>query len=211
MKYDKLFNLAKARGIEEIELAFSTSKQLSFSLFHGEVDNYNSASSASYVIRGIYNGKLGSVSSDVYSNDLVEYFVDEIINNAKYIENDDPVFIYGGSEKYKKVNTFNRELADIPVETKLAKLHELEDKIRTGDPRIIEVQAVEYEENESSHTIVNSKGLKLSTKNNYFAFVGVALAKQGEQVKSGYEFFVCPDQHRSRHGIRRSTFHPHRS
>ena len=86
MNYDKLFNLAKERGIEDLELAFSTSKELSFSLFHGEVDSYNSASSASYLIRGIYKGKLGSVSSDVYSNDLVEYFVDEIINNAKYIE-----------------------------------------------------------------------------------------------------------------------------
>ena len=193
MKYDKLFNLAKERGIEEIELAFSTSKELSFSLFHGEVDNYNSASSASYVIRGIYKGKLGSVSSDVYSNDLVEYFVDEIINNAKYIENDDPVFIFGGSEKYKKVNTYNRELANISIDEKMAKLHELEDKIRNGDPRIIEVQSVEYEENESSHTIINSKGLKLTQKNNYFAYVGVALAKQGEQVKSGYDFVVDND------------------
>ena len=193
MKYDKLFNLAKERGIEEIELAFSTSNKLSFSLVHGEVDNYNSASSSSYVIRGIYKGKLGSVSSDVYSNDLVEYFVDEIINNAKYIENDDPVFIFGGSEKYKKVNTYNRELGKVSIDEKMKKLHELEDKIRNGDPRIIEVQSVEYEENESSSTIINSKGLKLTQKNNYYAYVGVALAKQGEQVKSGYDFIFDND------------------
>ena len=61
MKYDKLFSLAKERGIDQIELAVSTSKDLSFSLFHGEVDSYNSSNSSSYMIRGIYNGKLGSV------------------------------------------------------------------------------------------------------------------------------------------------------
>ena len=193
MKYDKLFNLAKEKGIEDLELAFSTSSELSFSLFHGEVDSYNSASSASYVIRGIYKGRLGSVSSDVYSNDLVEYFVDEIINNAKYIENDDPVFIFGGSEKYKKVNTYNRELANIPVDVKMAKLHELEGKLRSGDPRIVEIQSVGYEESESSNTIINSKGLKLTQKNNYFVLYGVVLAKQGEQVKSGFDLFLDND------------------
>ena len=193
MKYDKLFNLAKERGIEDLELAFSTSSELSFSLFHGEVDSYNSASSASYVIRGIYKGKLGSVSSDVYSNDLVEYFVDEIINNAKYIENDDPVFIFGGSEKYKKVNTFNRELANVSIEEKMNKAHELEAKLRAGDPRIVEVQSVGYEESESSKTIFNSKGLKLTQKNNYYVFYGVVLAKQGEQIKSGFDLFLNND------------------
>ena len=193
MKYDKLFNLAKERGIQDLELAFSTSKELSFSLFHGEVDSYNSASSASYLIRGIYKGKLGSVSSDVYSNDLVEYFIDEIINNAKYIENDDPVFIFGGSEKYKKVNTYNRELANIPVDDKMAKLRELEAKLRAGDPRIVEIQSVGYEESESSNTIINSKGLKLTQKNNYFVLYGVVLAKQGEQMKSGFDLFLNND------------------
>ena len=193
MKYDKLFNLAKERGIQDLELAFSTSKELSFSLFHGEVDSYNNASSASYVIRGIYNGKLGSVSSDVYSNDLVEYFIDEVINNAKFIENEDPVFIFGGSEKYKKINTYNRDLAGIPVDTKMAKLHELEAKLRAGDPRIVEIQSVGYEESESSSTIINSKGLKLTQKNNYFVFYGVVLAKEGEQMKSGFDLFLDND------------------
>ena len=177
MKYDKLFNLAKEKGIEEIELAFSTSNKLSFSLFHGEVDSYNSASSASYIIRGIYKGKLGSVSSDVYSNDLVEYFVDEIINNAKFIENDDPVFIFGGSEKYKKVNTYNRELGKISIDEKMKKLHELEDKIRNYFSKPI--------------NIINS---------------GIILAEElndGERKEPKLEFYVSGDKEEFReHGKR---------
>ena len=193
MKYDKLFALAKEKGIEEIELSFSNSSELSFSLFHGEVDSYTSSNSSSYRVRGIYNGKLGSVSSDVYSNDLVPYFIDEIINNAKYIENDDPVFIYGGSEKYKKVNTYNRDLAKISVDEKLNKLHELEEKVKNGDPRIIEVEGVQYVESEATSTIINSKGLKLTQKNNYFLIYGSALAKENEQLKSGFELFIGND------------------
>ena len=193
MKYDKLFNLAKERGIEQIELAISNSSSLSFSLFHGEVDSYSSSNSSYYIIRGIYNGKLGSVESDVYSNDLVEYFVNEIINNAKYIENDDPVFIFKGSEKYKKINTFNKSLGEISIDEKMKALHELEDKIKAGDPRIIEVEGVEYSENSSSEMIINSHGLKLSQKNNYFFIYGGALAKLGEQTKSGMDYRLGND------------------
>lgn len=193
MKYDKLFNLAKERGIEEIELSISSGSELSFSLFHGEVDSYSSSSSSYYVIRGIYNGKLGSIGSDVYSNDLVEYFINEIINNAKYIENDDPVFIFKGSEKYKKVNTFNKSLEEISIDEKMKVLHELEDKIKAGDSRIIEVEGVEYSESSSSETIINSHGLKLSQKNNYFFIYGAALGKLGEQTKSGMDYRLGND------------------
>ena len=196
MKYDKLFALAKEKGIQEIELAVSNSSDLSFSLFHGEVDSYSSSSSSSYMIRGIYNGRLGSVSSDVYSNDLVEYFVNEIINNAKYIENDDPVFIFKGSEKYKRVNTYNKGLEQVSKNEKMAKLHELEEKIKNGDPRVAEVEGVEYSESTSSETIINSHGLKLSQKNNYFFIYGGALAKQGEQAKSGMDYFIGNDFHK---------------
>ena len=193
MKYDKLFKLAKERGIEEIELAIASSSDLSFSLFHSEVDSYTSSSSSSYCIRGIFNGKLGSVYSDVYSNDLVPYFIDEIINNAKYIENDDPVFIYKGSPKYKRINTFNKELSSISIDEKMAKLRELESLIKNGDPRIAEVEGVEYAESTTSETIINSHGLKLTQKNNYFLYYGGALAKEGEQAKSGGELFLDND------------------
>ena len=94
MKYDKFFELAKAAGIEEAELSVSTSYSLSFSLFHGEIDSYTSSNSSSYLLRGIYKGKLGAISSDIYNNGLAQFFVDQIINNASVIENDDPVFIF---------------------------------------------------------------------------------------------------------------------
>ncbi len=193
MKYDKLFNLAKEKGIQDIELSFSNSSELSFSLFHGEVDSYTSSNSSSYIIRGIYNGKLGSVISDVYSNDLVEYFVNKIIETAKFVENEDPVFIFKGSEKYHRVNTFNKELGGVSVDQKMDALHELEKKIKNGDPRIVEVEGVEYQESSSTSSIINSHGLKLSQKNNYFVIYGSALAKEGEQTKSGYELFLAND------------------
>lgn len=193
MKYDKFFELAKAAGIEEAELSVTTSYSLSFSLFHGEIDNYSSSSSSSFLARGIYKGKLGAIASDIYNSKVADYFVKQIINNASVIENDDPVFIFKGSNKYGKINTFNRQLATIPVENKITIAKEIERKVREADPRIIEVQTVAYDESSSSVTIMNSHGLKLSQKNNYFLIYGGAVAKENGQTKTGGDVFFGND------------------
>ena len=193
MKYDKFFELAKQAGVEEAELYIGESFSLSFSLFHSEVDNYSSNKSMTILARGIVNGKFGTANCDSWSGERAKYLVDEIVANAKVIENEDPAFIFEGSPKYKKINTFNKELGGISIDTKMKKLHELEEKIKKGDARVIEVGGVEYSESAESVTILNSKGLKLSHKSNYFVYFGQAVAKEGAQVKSGYELFLGND------------------
>ena len=193
MKYDKFFELAKQAGIEEAELYVESSYSLSFSLFHSEVDNYSLENSSIYVARGIINGKFGAASCDVFNAQKAKYLVDEIVANAGIIENDDPAIIFKGSEKYKKVSTFNKDLAGVSIDKKMENLFKLEKRIRELDPRVIEVPGVEYSESASSTTLMNSHGLKLTQKSNYFVYVGQALARQGEQTKSGYDVFLGND------------------
>ena len=190
MKYDKFFELAKQAGLEDAELYVGETYSLSFSLFHSEVDNYSSNKSMVIRARGILNGKFGTATCDSWSAQKAKYLVDEIVANAKVIENDDPTFIFEGSKKYKKVNTFNRELEKISVDEKMKKLFDFENLIKNGDPRIIEVADVGYEEEASSTTIMNSKGLKLTQKLNYFVYFGEAVARENEQTKSGFELYL---------------------
>ena len=193
MKFDKFFELAKQAGIEEAEITFSSSYSLSFSLFHNEIDSYATSNSYSFYARGIYKGKLGSISSDVYNSKMAKFFVDQIIANASVVENDDPVFIFKGSEKYRKINTFNRQLGTIPVEKKIEAARYLEKEIRNGDSRIIEVSTVGYEETSSSMTIMNSHGLKLSQKSNHYIIYAGAVASENGQTKTGFDFFFDND------------------
>lgn len=193
MKYDKFFALAKERGITDAEISISTSYSLSFSLFHGEIDNYETNTSSTFMARGIYKGKMGAIVSDVYDKNSAELFVNTIISNASVIENNDPVFIYKGSPKYKKINTFNKDLSKISIDEKLKKLYELEKKIKEADPRIVEVQVVGFEESSSSNTILNSHGLKLTQKNNNYFIYGGAVASENGQVKTGFDFFFEND------------------
>ena len=187
MRYDYFFQLAKEKGIEECELKIHESYSLGFSLFHSEMDSYEMNNGYSIVARGLVNGKFGTASCDVFNKEKAEFLVNEIIKNAKVIEDEDPMFIYKGSSKYKKLNPYNKELMDIPAQKKIEKLYELEKLIKDGK-EISEVAGVSYSESKSSSTLLNSHGLKLTQKSNYFFIAGDAVAKRGEQVKTGYEF-----------------------
>ena len=187
MKYDYFFELAKQKGIEECELKINESYSLSFSLFHSEMDDYQVNNGYSIIARGLINGKFGTASCDVWNKEKAEYLVDEIVKNAKVVEDEDPMFIYKGDEKYRNINTYNKELFDVPAEKKIEKLYELEKLIKAGD-KITEVESVSYSETRSTNTLLNSHGLKLSQRNNYYFIYGGAVAKQGEQVKTGYDF-----------------------
>ena len=193
MNFNLFFKLAKEAGIEDAELYVGENRSLSISLFHGEIDNYSDNNGYTILARGMINGKFGAASCDVWNKEKAAYLVKEIVANAGVIENDDPMFIFEGSPKYKKVNTFNPDLEKVSIEEKIAKLHEIEQQVKGYDPRIIEVAGTEYSEASSKVTLLNSKGLKLTQKTNYYYFVCQAVARQGEQTKSGYDFFFDND------------------
>ena len=192
-KYDKFFALAKEAGLQEVELYISENHNLEISLFHGEIDNYSDNNGYSIMARGILNGKCGSATADVWNAEKAKWLVQEIVNNAKVIENDDPIFIFKGSEKYKKVNTFNKDLENVTNDQIMAKLYALEKAIKNGDPRVVEVAGTEYSQVRSKFTLMNSNGLNLVQKNNFFYFVGQCVASENGQTKSGYDFAFGSD------------------
>ena len=192
-KYDKFFALAKEAGLQEVELYISESRSLSISMFHGEVDEYKDNNGYSILARGILNGKCGSATADVWNKDKAAWLVKEMVANAKVIENDDPIFIFKGSEKYHKVNTFNKDLENVSIDQIMKGLVDVEKECRALDARIIEVAGTEYNQVSSKTTLINSNGLNLVQKNNFFYYVVQCVAKEGEQTKSGYDFFFDND------------------
>ena len=188
-KYDKFFALAKEAGLEQVELFISESHNLQISLFHGEVDEYKDNNGYSILARGILNGKCGSASADVWNAEKAKWLVNEIVANAKVIENDDPVFIFKGSEKYHKVNTFNKALEQVSIDQKMEKLYALEKALKEIDPRVVEIAGTEFNQSSEKVTLMNSNGLNLVQRSNYFVYLAQCVAKEGEQTKSGYDFF----------------------
>ena len=162
----KFFALAKDAGLESADLTSNETSSLSVSVFHGEVDSLTNNSSYELVARGIYKGKMGTISVDNVNKDSPEYLVKEIKRGASIIENDDPVFVFKGSEKYHKKNVSKNVDFGENVQEKVGILLEIEKKLLAYDKRINEVVTVGFESSSHVYKKTNSYGLKLSQKMN---------------------------------------------
>lgn len=190
----KFFELAKEAGFESSDIAIHESKAISISLFHGEIDSFKDNNSYSLIARGIYKGKMGSVGIDNVNKDTPEYLVKEIKRAASIMENDDPVFIFKGSQKYHKKNVGNKGDISENIQEKVGILKEIEKKLLAFDKRINEVVAVGFEGSSSMFKKTNSFGLKLSQKMNVFSYFAEVTAKNGDETRTGFDVFASVDE-----------------
>lgn len=190
MNYKKVFALANKKGLQDLELYISSHKKLSISIFHGKVESYNVAENEVVSARGIFNGKMGCAYSENLSLNSMEYLIDSIIANAQIIEENKDVSLFAGSNKYKKMKTYNDSFDKAPVKDKIAKLLDAEKKAMSYDPRVADVAGISYEEEESKISIVNSKGLNLTQKTVDAMCYCEILAKENEDTKTGFKYQI---------------------
>lgn len=189
MNSKKFILEAEKAGLEASEIVVTKSSSLSFELFHGELNSYTVSTSSKILARGIYNGKLGSTSTEKDDATTYHFLINEIKEHATYSEKEEAPIIFKGSKKYHKKNVFSQELEEWKTEDKIALLHKIEDKLKGMDPRITEVE-VAYKDVVSDESFYNSYGLALKNKSNYFYIYASVVVKDGDDVKSNGDIFL---------------------
>jgi PmbA protein len=192
-KFDAYFALAKAKGIDVLELYFSRGKSTSFKLYNSQIEGYKIAEDISLYARGIVNGKIGYASTEKITKDTPAFLIQEILTNAGTVTKEELAIIFEGSEKYKKRNVFNPAIAELPIETKKERLFALEKKLKALDNRVTQVNACTYNERESEAMLINSYGLKLKRKSNYYYYYAGVLAEASGERKSSGEVHLSND------------------
>lgn len=193
MNIKKLIARAKERGIDELQVSIDRSSKFSFEIFHSEVEGLKRAEDVTISVLGIYNGKLGGVTTTRNDNAVIDHLLDIIVSSAKVNEKPMEIPFFAGSPKYKKGNVFNKKLATIGAKEKIDKLLGVEKALFAYDQRVNEVCDLSYCEVESSSEFYNSSGLALKQKSNYFYIVGGVVMKDGEEVKTNYDIFIDSD------------------
>jgi PmbA protein len=192
-KYDKYFTLAKKRKVDALELYISKNYHINFGLFHGEVSSYSLSDSSLLSARGIFNGKIGYASSEKIDKATPEFIVNQVIENAISVDKDDPAILFSGSEKYRRKKVYNPDIANLSIDSKMANLFEIENKLKNADKRVVEVASCDYSEVSNEFILVNSYGLKLKSKQNYYYYYASVVVKDGTDTKTGYKVHLSND------------------
>ena len=101
MNFDKLFEVASSKGIEDLQIYFVDSNEFEVGVFKSELENYTIANTQKLSVKGIYKSKMGTVTTEVLTDDVIDFLVDSVIASATAIESEDEVFIYEGDKEYK--------------------------------------------------------------------------------------------------------------
>ena len=94
---------AKATGIDEYDVYYSVSSDISAETLKSEISGFSSSESIGIGFRCIVDGKFGQASCEYITKSELENLVLKAYDNAKYIESDDESIIYSGAESYKEV------------------------------------------------------------------------------------------------------------
>ena len=137
MNFEKLFDLAKAKGIEDLQVYFTGGTEFDIEVFKGALEKYTIADTAKLAVKGIYNSKMGNVSTEIINEDVYGFIVDSVIASANAVDSEDEVFIYEGDKEYTNVEgLYNTSLNEVTPAQKIANTKRLEELIMAQDERI---------------------------------------------------------------------------
>jgi len=192
MNFRKIFEIADKKGLNPFEIRYSSSSQLSITLFQDQIDNYTSSTNSSLTARGIYEGKVGTFSSDRIDSKTFEFIVDHVLDNARYGIKGDPEFFIEKGLKYKKVKNYYKELENVTPDKLLSIGKQIYELCKQSDKRVDVVQT-EIALAKSDAIMQNSKGLNLKEKANLLTISTVIQAKSGEEIQSGFDLEFITD------------------
>lgn len=195
-----LFEKAKQAGFTDCEVYLSAGEEFEVNIFKGEILQYTSAGSDGLGFRGLYNGKMGVSATQVYDEEAADQLIENALEAAKLIENEDEQFLYAGDSEYPSVKLFDEGLEKVTAAEKIALAKEIEKAVYAQDKRVVQTEAAEVVTMSGYTRIVNTKGLDVSCLSNIAAAYAVPVvseegkASSGMGVKSGQDFALLSAQ-----------------
>jgi len=193
MNIDKLFKVALEKGLSDVQVFLSNFNQLSIEVFEGELDKYEISDTSSLIVRGVYNGKMGSYVTEIMDDSLIDEIIEHLIANAKVIDSLDDAIIYEGDKSYTTVEgLYNEELANTEVSKKIAMAKSLDKLFHEGSP-LVSIAQTMYQESSRTVMIQNTKGLKLFNKVNSAYFGGDVIVKNDKDQRTNFDIIISND------------------
>lgn len=190
MDKKKWFAKAEAEGFESFEIYQDMSEERRFTWFEGELDTYVVSHVLGTGFRGVTGGKMVNASSEDTGDGQMDDIISSMKRQASMISSDDPA-------RLRQPEEIDVQKACLPASFDAARIREFlkktEEKILAFDERIFQVTDLEYEESRGRRTIVNSYGMDLCDESGINVLVAGAAAKQGDEIRTAYEFEPVAD------------------
>ncbi|MBO9667054.1 MAG: TldD/PmbA family protein [Bdellovibrio sp.] len=207
--FQKIAAEAKQDGVK-VEMLFSGGENLRLGFQKKKLEKFESTQTQMAGIRVVAGANQGYAYTENTSSEALLRTYKEALNNARTVQAPDAIEVpMMKPQPYQAMNLFNPE--EISMEKKMEVARLLEEKALEADPRIQAVPYSGFNESSSFRRILNTEGVDLEFKQNYYTGYSSPLAKEGEVTKMGGEgFFVRSFQDAKpedvvREGVKKAT------
>ena len=174
----KLLQAAKEAGITAAEVYLASRDSFRAMCQQGVINNYTVSSTRGLSLRGLWNGKMGYAATEAFDGESVGQLVSGVIESASLSEDDSVQEIYPGDKDIPEVDNYAPDLDKITPEEKLDYIRRAEKAVLACDKRIAAASYNMISTGSASVRIVNTYGLDLKMRDNFFVSFINALARE---------------------------------
>lgn len=189
MNKDKLIELSKQNGIEDIQIVTDDVESQNLQYFNGSLEKNETAHVKIITVSGLVNDKLAVYKIEDL-NMAEEDIVKAIKENALALTSEEAYEIYKGSDSYPTVEFEQSDYHEISFDKKVELLSSLETKLKQKDSRVVQIPEIDYSQEKVEKNIVNSKGLNISKKNEYCLLAAEIVVADENAPQTGFKVEV---------------------
>lgn len=186
---NKYFEASKASKMDVFQMSYGTTTETSVSVFNNDVENQQIGVASDISGKALYQGKIGSFSTDAIDAKTPEIMMQAILESAKYGKEDKIDNFYKGGKKYRKAKICFADFKPSSLKDLRAFALDISAIAQKKDKRISKVQ-VDVSMITSQSLKANTLGLKAKESSKLYAgYVSiVAENEKGEPRSGGWSF-----------------------
>ncbi len=190
---DKVLAYGKAEGFAECEVFYRGGKAFEVLIMEGEVSNYENSKEEGISFRGNIDGRTGYAYTEQLSEDAIPFLVKTAKENAALLSPEDIEDLYEGEETYPELEGVNEELEQLAVSEKIAAAMKMEMAALAGAEEVASLDYCALGTALAEIAIKNTKGLDVSFAKNFATAYVSAIARKGDETKTGTYFWKAQD------------------
>ncbi len=181
------------QGFAECEVYYRGSKGFEVLILEGEVANYENSYQEGIAFRGNIDGRTGYAYTERLTKEAIAFLVQTAKENAALLSAEEMEELSAGEGDYPALVGVNPALEELSAEEKIAAAKRMEAAALEGATEIASLDYCMLGTSLGEIAIKNTKGLDVSyAKNSATAYVS-AIAKRGEETKTGSDFWKAQD------------------
>ena len=190
---EKVLAYGKQAGFAECEVYYRGGRSFEVLVLEGEVANYENSRQEGLSFRGNLNGRTGYAYTERLTEEAIPFLVETAKENAALLSPEDMEDLYEGEESYPVLEGVNAELEALQVEEKIAAAMRMEQAALAGAEEVASLDYCALGTGLTELAIKNTKGLDVSFAKNFATAYVSAIAKKGEETKTGSYFWKAQD------------------